>query len=296
MPQWDFLDFLREEAKAFPGFSLDMEAPVDAFLESHGRVTGVRLKSGRELHARLTIAADGRSSLARKLLPVEDLGSPMDVFWFRVPKKGGKGGLRGNVEAGRLLVLIDRDDYWQCAFVIPKGAAAEFQARGIESIRDEVAATAPPDLDLSELDEVTDLHLLSVTLDRLTRWYKPGLLAIGDSAHAMSPIGGIGINLAIQDAVAAANALAGPLARGEDVDPMLHEVQDRRMFPTRVIQAGQKAAQDNIIGRLLKSRAPIRNAPFLIRMLDRFPVLRRIPGRLIGLGIRRERVRSPMSP
>ena len=296
MPQWDFLDFLREEAKAFPGFSLDMEAPVDAFLESHGRVTGVRLKSGRELQARLTIAADGRSSLARKLLPVEDLGSPMDVFWFRVPKKGGKGGLRGNVEAGRLLVLIDRDDYWQCAFVIPKGAAAEFQARGIESIRDEVAATAPPDLDLSELDEVTDLHLLSVTLDRLTRWYKPGLLAIGDSAHAMSPIGGIGINLAIQDAVAAANALAGPLARGEDVDPMLHEVQDRRMFPTRVIQAGQKAAQDNIIGRLLKSRAPIRNAPFLIRMLDRFPVLRRIPGRLIGLGIRRERVRSPMSP
>jgi len=296
MPQWDFLDFLREEAKAFPGFSLDMEAPVDAFLESHGRVTGVRLKDGRELQARLTIAADGRSSLARKLLPVEDLGSPMDVFWFRVPKKGGKGGLRGNVEAGRLLVLIDRDDYWQCAFVIPKGAAAEFQARGIESIRDEVAATAPPDLDLSELDEVTDLHLLSVTLDRLTRWYKPGLLAIGDSAHAMSPIGGIGINLAIQDAVAAANALAGPLARGEDVDPMLHEVQDRRMFPTRVIQAGQKAAQDNIIGRLLKSRAPIRNAPFLIRMLDRFPVLRRIPGRLIGLGIRRERVRSPMSP
>ena len=296
MPQWDFLDFLRIEAKAFPGFSLKMETPVTGFLEEKGRVTGVELADGRKLKAKLTIAADGRASIARSMLPLEELGAPMDVFWFRVPKKGGKGGLRGNVEAGRLLVLIDRDDYWQCAFVIPKGAAAEFQARGIESIRDEVAATAPPDLDLSELDEVTDLHLLSVTLDRLTRWYKPGLLAIGDSAHAMSPIGGIGINLAIQDAVAAANALAGPLARGEDVDPMLHEVQDRRMFPTRVIQAGQKAAQDNIIGRLLKSRAPIRNAPFLIRMLDRFPVLRRIPGRLIGLGIRRERVRSPMSP
>jgi len=159
-----------------------------------------------------------------------------------------------------------------------------------------VAATAPPDLDLSELDEVTDLHLLSVSLDRLTRWYKPGLLAIGDAAHAMSPIGGIGINLAIQDAVAAANALAGPLAQGKDVDPLLHEVQDRRMFPTRVIQAGQKAAQDNVIGRVLKSRAPIRKAPFLVRMLDRFPILRRIPGRLIGLGVRRERVRSPISP
>jgi 2-polyprenyl-6-methoxyphenol hydroxylase-like FAD-dependent oxidoreductase len=296
MPQWDFLDFLRQEAKAFPGFSLEMEAPVETFVESHGRVTGVRLKDGREFHARLTIAADGRSSLARMLLPLEDLGSPMDVFWFRVPKKGGKGGLRGNVEAGRVLVLIDRDDYWQCAFVIPKGAAAEYQARGIDSIRDEVAATAPPDLDLSELDEVTDLHLLSVSLDRLTRWYKPGLLAIGDAAHAMSPIGGIGINLAIQDAVAAANALAGPLARGKDVDPLLHEVQDRRMFPTRVIQAGQKAAQDNVIGRVLKSRAPIRKAPFLVRMLDRFPILRRIPGRLIGLGVRRERVRSPISP
>jgi 2-polyprenyl-6-methoxyphenol hydroxylase-like FAD-dependent oxidoreductase len=296
MPQWDFLDFLRQEAKAFPGFSLEMEAPVDSFVESHGRVAGVRLKDGRELHARLTIAADGRSSLARMLLPLEDLGSPMDVFWFRVPKRGGKGGLRGNVEAGRVLVLIDRDDYWQCAFVIPKGAAAEYQARGIDSIRDEVAATAPPDLDLSELDEVTDLHLLSVSLDRLTRWYKPGLLAIGDAAHAMSPIGGIGINLAIQDAVAAANALAGPLAQGKDVDPLLHEVQDRRMFPTRVIQAGQKAAQDNVIGRVLKSRAPIRKAPFLVRMLDRFPILRRIPGRLIGLGVRRERVRSPISP
>jgi 2-polyprenyl-6-methoxyphenol hydroxylase-like FAD-dependent oxidoreductase len=296
MPQWDFLDFLRQEAKAFPGFSLKMEAPVDSFVESHGRVTGVRLKDGRELHSRLTIAADGRSSLARKLLPLEDLGSPMDVFWFRVPKKGGKGGLRGNVEAGRVLVLIDRDDYWQCAFVIPKGAAAEYQARGIDSIRDEVAATAPPDLDLSALYEVTAPHLLTVSLDRLTRWYKRGLLASGDAAHAMSPIGGIGINLAIQDAVAAANALAGPLARGDDVDPLLHEVQDRRMFPTRVIQAGQKAAQDNVIGRVLRSRAPIRKAPFLVRMLDRFPILRRIPGRLIGLGVRRERVRSPNAP
>jgi 2-polyprenyl-6-methoxyphenol hydroxylase-like FAD-dependent oxidoreductase len=220
----------------------------------------------------------------------------MDVFWFRVPKRGGTGGNRGNVEAGRLLVLIDRDDYWQCAFVIPKGAATEYQARGIESIRDEVAATAPPDLDLSELDEVTDLHLLTVTLDRLTCWHKPGLLAIGDAAHAMSPIGGIGINLAIQDAVAAANALAGPLSRGEDVDPLLHKVQDRRLFPTRVIQGGQKLAQDNIIGRLLQSREPIREAPLAVRLLNRFPILQRVPGRLIGLGVRRERVRSPNSP
>ncbi len=296
MPQWDFLDFLREEAKAFAGFSLRMEAPVDGFIEEHGRIAGVRLRNGGELRAPLTISADGRSSLSRKLLPLENLGAPIDVFWFRVAKKGGKGGLRGNVERGRLLVLIDRRDYWQCAFVIPKGAASAYEARGIDAIREEVAAAAPPDLDLGELDEITDLHLLTVELDRLTRWYRPGLLAIGDAAHAMSPIGGIGINLAIQDAVAAANALAGPLAGGKDVDPLLQEVQDRRMLPTRVIQAIQKLAQDRIIGRLLEPGEPITKAPLIIRLLDRFPILRRIPGRFIGLGVRRERVRSPNSP
>jgi len=292
MPQWDFLDFLREEAKAFPGFHLRMEAPVESFVEEAGRVAGVRLKDGEELRAALTIAADGRTSLARQVLPLEDLGAPMDVFWFRVTKKGGKGGLRGNVERGRLLVLIDRDTYWQCAFLIPKGAAAEYQARGIDSIREEVEAAAPPDLDLSELDEITDLHLLTVKLDRLTCWHRRGLVAIGDAAHAMSPIGGIGINLAIQDAVAAANALAGPLAAGEKVDPLLRKVQERRMLPTRVIQEFQKLAQDRIIGRLLQQGEPIRKAPLAIRLLDRFPILRRIPGRFIGLGVRRERVRS----
>jgi 2-polyprenyl-6-methoxyphenol hydroxylase-like FAD-dependent oxidoreductase len=231
------------------------------------------------------------------MLPVEDLGAPMDVFWFRVGKKqSGGGAIRGNVERGRVLVMIDRGDYWQCAFLIPKGAAEQYQARGIEAIREEVAAAAPPDLDLAELDEITDLHLLTVKLDRLTQWSKPGLLAIGDAAHAMSPIGGIGINLAIQDAVAAANYLAGPLAAGINVDPLLHKVQDRRLFPTRIIQAAQKLAQDNVIGRLLKPGEPLRNAPLLIRLLDRYPLLRRIPGRFIGLGIRRERVRSPVAP
>jgi 2-polyprenyl-6-methoxyphenol hydroxylase-like FAD-dependent oxidoreductase len=297
MPQWDFLDFLRDEVAAYPSFRLEMSEPVIEFIEEQRRVTGVRLKDGRELRARLTIAADGRSSLAREMLPLEDLGAPMDVFWFRVGKKErGAGALRGNVERGRLLVMIDRGDYWQCAFLIPKGAAEQYQAKGIEAIRQEVAAAAPPELDLAELDEISDLHLLTVKLDRLKRWFRPGLLAIGDAAHAMSPIGGIGINLAIQDAVAAANALAGRLARGDDIDPLLHEVQDRRMLPTRIIQAGQKAAQDRIIGRLLQRTEPIRQAPLLIRLLDRFPVLRRIPGRIIGLGFRRERVRSPVAP
>jgi 2-polyprenyl-6-methoxyphenol hydroxylase-like FAD-dependent oxidoreductase len=297
MPQWDFLDFLRDEARALPGFEIEMEAPVVSFIEEKGRVAGVRLKGGRKVRAKLTIAADGRSSIVRSILPVQDLGAPMDVFWFRVSKRTeNQGRLRGNVERSRLLVMIDRGDYWQCAFLIPKGAAEAYQSRGIEAIREEVRAAAPPDLDLSELDEISDLHLLTVKLDRLERWYRPGLLAIGDAAHAMSPIGGIGINLAIQDAVAAANILAGPLARGEDVDPLLEKVQDRRHFPTRIIQAFQKAAQDRIIGRLLEPGEPLRRAPLAIRLLDRFPILRRIPGRFIGLGIRRERVRSPNSP
>ena len=297
MPQWDFLDFLREEAKAFQGFHVKMEAAVAGFIEEKGKVVGVRLEDGRELRAPLTIAADGRSSIVRTMLPLEDLGAPMDVFWFRVGKKDQSvSGLRGNIERGRLLVMIDRGDYWQCAFLIPKGAAETYEKRGIDAIRDEVAAAAPPELDLAELDDINDLHLLTVKLDRLTRWHRPGLLAIGDAAHAMSPIGGIGINLAIQDAVAAANILAGPLARHQDIEPLLNKVQKRRLFPTRAIQAAQKLAQDRIIGRLLTSTEPIRKAPLIIRLLNRFPILQRIPGRFIGLGIRRERVRSPAAP
>jgi 2-polyprenyl-6-methoxyphenol hydroxylase-like FAD-dependent oxidoreductase len=191
--------------------------------------------------------------------------------------------------------MIDRGEYWQCAFVIPKGKAAELKAGGIGPIRDAVHQAAP-DLDLSELKTVDDLKLLSVALDRLRCWWMPGLLAIGDAAHAMSPIGGIGINLAVQDAVAAANILAAPLKRGDDLDRLLNKVQNRRLFPTRLIQAGQKLAQDKVIGRLLQPGGPIRKAPLLVRLLDRFPLLRRIPGRVIGLGVRRERVRSPEAP
>ncbi len=296
MPQWDFLDFLRDEAKRFPGFHLQLEAPVTSFIDGQGRVTGVRLGNGEELHSRLTIAADGRTSIVRTILPVEALGAPMDVFWFRIPKSPKEaGGLRGNVARSRLLVMIDRGAYWQCAFLIPKGAAETYRAMGIQAIKGEIAQAAP-DVDLEALDRVGDLKLLSVALDRLIRWYSKGLLAIGDAAHAMSPVGGIGINLAIQDAVAAANILAGPLASGENVDPLLHKVEARRLFPTRVIQGAQKAAQDNVIGRLLRPGEAITKAPLIVRLLNRFPILRRIPGRLIGLGVRRERVRSPAAP
>ena len=301
MPQWEFLDFLRDEAEIYSGFSLAMEDPAEGFIEEGGRVVGVRLKKGKELRAgKLVIAADGRSSLVRRLglLQVEEIGAPMDVFWFSLPKTGDPGdALRGSVETGRMVVLIDRRTYWQCAFLIPKGTGEAAKARGVEWFRSEVHQ-AFPDLGFSGegvLTSIDDLHLLEVALNRLTCWHRPGLLAIGDAAHAMSPIGGIGINLAIQDAVAAANILAKPISEGKNVDGLLHKVQDRRLFPTRVIQAGQKAAQEAIIGRVLGG-APITRAAWPVRMLDRFPLLRRIPGRLIGLGVRRERVRSPLAP
>lgn len=295
MPQWDFLDFLRGEAEAYPGFLLRMESAAVAPLEEVGRIAGVRLATGEELRARLVIAADGRDSFVRSLglLPVEDLGAPMDVLWFRLGKADDHGdALRGSVDTGRMVVLIDRGDYWQVAFLAPKGGADAVRARGAGWVRAQVAE-AFPDLAFPEQGgplSIDDLKLLSVKLDRLTRWHRPGLLAIGDAAHAMNPIGGIGINLAIQDAVAAANALAQPMANGADPDPLLAQVQRRRLFPTRVIQAAQKAVQDNVIGRVLAGE-PIERAPLVLRLLDRFPVLRRIPGRLIGLGVRRERVR-----
>lgn len=296
MPQWEFLDFLRDEAAAFPAFRLEMEAEVTGFVEDQGRIAGVRLAHGRDVRAvKVVLMADGRGSLVRELrmLPVNQLGAPMDVFWFRLPKAPHHGEvLRGAVDTGRMAVLIDRRDYWQAAFLIPKGSAEEVKARGMGWLRDQFAALFP-ELDLSGgLVSTDDLFLLSVALDRLERWHRPGLLAIGDAAHAMSPIGGIGINLAIQDAVAAANVLAAPLARGENADTLLERVQKRREWPTQVIQRGQKLAQDNVIGAVLSGR-PITRAPWPVRMLDRFPLLRRIPGRIIGLGVRRERVESP---
>ncbi len=296
MPQWEFLDFLRDEAEAYPGFALEMNAAVSGFVEERGRIAGVRLSNGREIRSgKLVLMADGRSSLVRKqgLLPVRQLGAPMDIFWFRLEKADNPGDkLRGAIDTGRMAVLIDRRTYWQAAFIIPKGAGEGLKARGIEWLRREMQALFP-EIDLrSKLTSTDELHLLSVALDRLETWHRPGLLAIGDAAHAMSPIGGIGINLAIQDAVAAANLLASPLARGEDVDRLLPSVQKRRAFPTRVIQAGQKGAQDNVIGAVLSGK-PINRAPLAVRLLDRFPLLRRIPGRIIGQGVRRERVRSP---
>ena len=297
MPQWDFLDFLRDEAAAFPAFGLRMKAPVASYLKQGSRIGGVRLESGEEIGATLTVAADGRDSLVRTVLPLENLGAPIDVFWLAVPKPLGSGsGLRGAVRGYRLIVMIDRGDYWQCAFVIAKGGAEAVKARGIAAFREDLRAVAPdlPDLE-DALPDFDHVSLLAVSLDRLTTWHKPGLLAIGDAAHAMSPVGGIGINLAIQDAVCAANVLALALRDGENVDRLLHRVQDRRMLPTRLIQGAQRAIHERVLKPLVEGKIKMSEEPPLaIRLLDRYPLLRRIPGYFIGHGIRQEHVRSPL--
>ena len=297
MPQWDFLDFLAEQARHYPTFSLRMEAEVVDFLFENERVSGVRLAGGEEVRARLTIAADGRGSILRDKagLPKKDLGAPIDVLWFRLPKeKTPKNETGGTFGAGTFVVELDRGDYWQCAYVVPKGAADEIQAAGINAFRKNIAKAAPelaPVMDtLQGWDQV---KLLSVSLDRLERWWRPGLLAIGDAAHAMSPVGGVGINLAIQDAVAAANNLAAPLSRGENVDRLLVKVQERRMLPTRVTQAGQRAVHKRVLTPLVIRRAVLNKVPFVLRLFDRIPFLRRIPARLVGLGVRREHIHSP---
>lgn len=297
MPQWDFLDFLAGEARHYPNFSLRMNAEAVDLIIENGRVEGVRLKNGEELRARLVIAADGRDSILREKggLPKRDLGAPIDVLWFRLPKeKTTTNETGGTFGSGTFLVELDRGDYWQCAKVVPKGTADEIKRRGLGDFRAGIAAAAPELA--SAIGSITDwgqVKLLSVSLDRLDCWWRPGLLAIGDAAHAMSPVGGVGINLAIQDALAAANILAAPLARGEDVDPLLGKVQKRRLFPTRVVQQVQKAIHDRILTPLVVRRAVLDKVPLVLTLFDRVHFLRRIPARLVGLGVRREHVHSP---
>jgi 2-polyprenyl-6-methoxyphenol hydroxylase-like FAD-dependent oxidoreductase len=260
MPQWDFLDFLRDEAAAFPGFHLAMDCGVANLIIDKGRVSGAELTDGRTVRARkLLIAADGRSSIVRRqqLLPVTELAAPIDVFWFRVPKQpdGGEA-LRGIIAPGTMMALIDRVDYWQCAYIFSKGMGEQIKAGGIEALRQRIEAVAPILGPLETvLTDIDQMHLLTVKLDRLDQWHMPGLLAIGDAAHAMSPAGGIGINLAIQDAVAAANILAAPLRERGEVDDLLAKVEARRGWPTRVIQRGQQLAQDRVIGAVLRPGA-----------------------------------------
>jgi 2-polyprenyl-6-methoxyphenol hydroxylase-like FAD-dependent oxidoreductase len=299
MPQWDFLNFLSSHAKRFPTFQLYMETEVVDLLMKDSRVTGVRAKTPEgelEIHADLVIGADGRHSITQTRAHLEQLqfGVPIDALWMRISKKDGdpKQTL-GFFQHGQLLVLLDRDDYWQCGFVIPKGQFEEIKVRGLKGFQEDIASFAGFLRDrVAELDDWSKIRLLTVQVNRLRDWCCEGLLCIGDSAHAMSPAGGVGINLAIQDAIATANLLAEKLLRGPVRVDDLRTVQARREWPTRLIQA----MQIFIHRRVVTGRSPgdeKTSLPFVLRLLKWFPILRQLPARFIGLGPRPEHVRSP---
>jgi 2-polyprenyl-6-methoxyphenol hydroxylase-like FAD-dependent oxidoreductase len=296
MPQWDLLNFLAEHGRRYPTYHLHMRAEVTDLIEEGGRVVGVRATTPDgplEVRSTLVVGADGRGSVVRKRagLTVEDIGAPMDVLWMRLSRRDSDGAeALGRIVAGRMFVMIDRGDYWQCAYVIRKGAADEIKAQGLETFRDSVVGVAPLLRDrVQELRSWDYVKLLTVKIDRLARWHRPGLLCIGDAAHAMSPIGGVGINLAVQDAVAAANRLAGPLRAGTLSEDDLAAVQRRRTFPTRMTQRIQVFIQNNVLSRVLASRGTLL-PPWPVQLLGRCPMLQRIPARLMGLGVRPEHV------
>lgn len=298
MPQWDFLDFIAEHARALPNFRLFMQTAGDDLLFDGERVRGVLAKGPDgelRIEARLVIAADGRSSLMRAdaKLPVEDFGAPMDVLWFKLPRKDSDPDESfGRVAPGRMLAMIDRGSYWQCGCVIPKGGAEELREKGIDAFRDSIARLTPFLADrVDALKDWSDVSLLTVQVNRLKTWSRPGLLCIGDAAHAMSPVGGVGVNLAIQDAVAAANLLAAKLRDDSLSDEDVRAVQRRREFPTRVTQAIQLAIQDRVVRNVLSAQKPF-DAPLALRLLNAMPLLRRLPARLIGLGVRPEHVET----
>lgn len=299
MPQWDFLDFLADEAMPYPTFHLMMETEVIDLLQAGNKIVGVKAKTPAgelHIHAELTVGCDGRKSIVRELagFQIESLGAPIDVLWFRLSRKPtDPGQVLGRFVTAKIMVMLNRDDYWQCAFVIPKGAAEEIKRRGLEAFRADIVSIAPFLKDrVEELQDWEPVKLLTVLVDRLRKWYRPGLLCIGDAAHAMSPVGGVGINLAIQDAVATANILARPLSQGYVSMSHLQKVQSRREFPTRVTQWGQVQIQKRILQPVLSSRQQVQ-VPWFLRLFKKFPILRRIPARLIGIGVRPEHVRTP---
>jgi len=299
MPQWDFLNFLSRHGKRYPGFHLRMEAEAVELIEDAGRVTGVRAATPEgplDIRADLVVGCDGRHSTlrAKARMKVDELGAPMDVLWFRLPRlPSDPDQSMGRFDAGRIFVLIDRGDYWQCAYVIPKGSIEDVRRAGLDAFRAGLAQSVPKFADrVGELRDWDQIKLLTVAVDRLATWHKPGLLCIGDAAHAMSPIGGVGINLAVQDAVAAANILWEPLSRGRVSEDDLARVQRRREFPARVTQAIQVFLQNRVISRALAAKGSLQ-VPLAIRLLARFALLRRVPARLLGLGVRPEHVRTP---
>jgi 2-polyprenyl-6-methoxyphenol hydroxylase-like FAD-dependent oxidoreductase len=303
MPQWDFLNFLADQGRRFPALKIRMSAEVATLTEEAGRVVGVKVTTQDgplEVRADLVVGCDGRASTVRAAsgLVVQDLGSPIDVLWFRLSKKpGDPGQVLGRLGTDTMIVTIDRTDYWQCAYVIGKGGIERVHAEGLEAFKAAVAVGARFLSDrVDELKSFDDIKLLSVSVDRLTMWSKPGLLCIGDAAHAMSPVGGVGINLAIQDAVATANLLAAKLRAGTLEDSDLDAVRQRRLFPVKVIQALQVAVHNRVLKpTVLGSRARALTVPWPLKVLDAVPWLRRWPAQFLGLGVRPEHIRSPAS-
>ena len=297
MPQWDFLNFLAEKGAQYPGFHLRMEAEATGLIEENGRVAGVRARTPTgdiAVRADLVIGADGRHSVVRERagLKVDDIGAPIDVLWMRLTRRPSDGAEPlGRADAGIMFVMIDRGEYWQCAFVIPKDGHQKVMAAGLDAFRDSIVEIAPILQDrVGELASWDDIKLLTVKVDRLEQWYRPGLLCIGDAAHAMSPVGGVGINLAIQDAVATANMLAAPLRAGTLTTDDLAAVQRRRTFPTRATQRLQVEVQNRIISRVLAARQTL-SPPWPVRLINRCPLLQRLPARIVGVGFRPEHVR-----
>jgi 2-polyprenyl-6-methoxyphenol hydroxylase-like FAD-dependent oxidoreductase len=300
MPQWDFLDFIAAEAKRYPGFWLLMSTEADGLVFEQDRVVGISAKTADgplTIRADLTIGADGRHSLVREEagFEPEEIGAPMDVLWFRLSRKDDD--LQetfGRIEAGQMLILINRGEHWQCGYVIAKGSANRLKAQGIEKLRENIAALAPFVAGrTAELESFEDVKLLTVAVDRLPKWHRPGLLCIGDSAHAMSPVGGVGINLAIQDSIATANILGEALSGNESIsDERLARVQARREWPVKVTQAIQVFIQKNVISRVLGGIGKIK-PPWMVKLFIHVPLLRRLPAGLIGIGVRPERVTSP---
>jgi 2-polyprenyl-6-methoxyphenol hydroxylase-like FAD-dependent oxidoreductase len=297
MPQWDFLDFLAGEARQFASFHLLMNTEATGVLRDGDRVAGVAASGPdgpQAIRAELVIAADGRHSTLRDAagFQVVDRGAPMDVLWLRLSKSASDPGQTlGRIDAGRIFVMLDRDDYWQCAYVIRKGGIDEVHAKGLDAFRAEIVRLAPYLRDrVHELASWDDVKLLTVAVNRLDTWFRPGLLCIGDAAHAMSPVGGVGINLAVQDAVATANILVPRLRAGSATTDDLRAVQRRREWPTRMTQGLQIAVQNRVISNVLRTTGTV-EAPWPVRMLDRYPVLRRLPARIIGMGFRPEHIR-----
>ncbi len=302
MPQWDFLDFLAAHGKRYPKFDLRMKAEATSVIERDGRVVGLQVTTAdgdMEIDADLVVGCDGRHSTVRVSagFAVDNLGVPIDVLWFRITRRAGDTAETfGHMEAGRMMVMLNRNDYWQCAYVIPKGGIDRVKEKGLAAFRDSVAFMSPFLRErLDEIKSWDDVKLLTVAVDRLPQWHKPGLLCIGDAAHAMSPIGGVGINLAIQDAVAVANILTAPLKEGRVTSALLEAVQRRRSLPMRVIQWLQMQIQNNVLSAVLTDTERPK-PPFVIKFLNWIPVLRRIPARVIGLGIRPEHIHTPEAP